>query len=96
MTKPIEPGCLCVVLGAKEEAAYMNGTTVTVKRKAEPTLFCRCCRSWERGWWVECDKGDGLACECVLKRLDDYEPTLADVADKAVREYIQRKEEATP
>ena len=68
--KPIEAGCLALVL--------LDGSVVTVVRKgSSPELRhrigmkCERCRSESQDWVIRCDKrGVGNACECALVRID--------------------------
>lgn len=88
MGKNIEPGCFAIIVKPGRFSGYkIIGKCVKVtNRYHKPVGQCIHCGGFDLPWEVEdCDKY--VYCPCVLRRIDDYEPTVTDIAD--VKEYLE-------
>lgn len=73
--KPIEPGCLVVVVGGRDANGSRRsiGTNFIVGNLEEPDgSECMCCGTVDRFWEPESGPHLGYAafCECCLMRID--------------------------
>lgn len=75
--KPIEPGCMALVVRAQPPFAGAIGKTVMVGNISEdygpaPCIFCEADHDW---WFITPVENAFIACGCCLMRIDGYQET---------------------